>query len=279
MWRCFKTGRKGNFTSLYAHAENIPYFKAERNIILRNFEFQGEEIPKTLRPVKEQVELDTSNLEPITISSVDSDNPNLVKAWNFLFSRRLFNEVEEEEDAFFLCSEGRFANRIIIPFKNKEVVFFFQGRTLGDAVPKYLNPSVDIAPRASDLLYPYDENKDHLVVCEGPLDARSLQLQGVNATATIGSCVSPRQAEILSTFKGDIIMGYDNDEAGYKGLVRFDNLRKDMMMENFYICSPPQKYKDWNEAHVAEVPLSDWIQKNQKKFDFEYQAINQLFQE
>ena len=276
LWQCFKTGRSGNFIRLYAEEEGIPYFKAQTDLIIKNFEFLGEEVPEFDRP-EPQLELDTSKLIPITLSSANSHNKKELDAWSFLFGRNLFDLKEEETDAFYLCTEGRFKDRLIIPFRTWEgVVFYFQGRALYDMSPKYLNPSTEIAPKPSDILYPYDEEEDHLVVCEGPLDARSLQLQGVNATATIGSSISPRQAEILSTFEGEIILGYDNDEAGRRGIDKFDRTRKEKRMTGFEICPPPSGYKDWNEAHIDGEDLTQWIMDKTVAYDFEYQISNQL---
>ncbi len=258
LWQCFKTGRSGNFVRLYSEAEGIPYFRAQRDLLIKNFEFLGEEVPELDRP-ETKLELDTSKLIPINLDSVDSDNKKELDAWNFLFGRALFNLNEEEEAPFYLCTEGKFANRIIIPFKADDVVFYFQARALYDQTPKYLNPSTEIAPKPSDILYPYDEDEDYLVVCEGPLDALSLQRKGINATATIGSSVSLRQAEILSTFRGKIILGYDNDEAGQRGIDKFDRTRKEMRMTGFEVCPPPSGYKDWNEAHIAGEDMFSWI--------------------
>jgi DNA primase len=276
LWQCFKTGRSGNFVRLYAEEEGIPYFRAQRDLIIRNFEFLGEEVPELDR-TENQLELDTSKLTAITLSSGHSENKAVLDAWSFLWGRKLFNLDHEEQDAFYLCTEGRFKDRIIIPFKSDEgVVYYFQGRSLYDMSPKYLNPSTDIAPKPSDILYPYSESMDHLVVCEGPLDARALQLQGVNATATIGSSISHRQAEILSTFKGKIVLGYDNDTAGQRGIDKFDRTRKEMRMEGFEICPPPSGYKDWNEAHIANEDLFQWVMEKTTAYDFEYKINTSL---
>ena len=275
MWQCFKTGRSGNFVRLYSEAEGVPYFRAQRDLMIKNFEFLGEEVPELVSPQKE-LELDTSRLIPINLDSVDSENKKEVDAWSFLFGRSLFNLNEEEEAPFYLCTEGKFTDRIIIPFRSDDTVFYFQARALYDQSPKYLNPSTEIAPKPSDILYPYDEGEDYLVVCEGPLDALSLQRKGINATATIGSSISPRQAEILSTFEGKVILGYDNDEAGQRGIDKFDRTRKEMRMASFEICPPPSGYKDWNEAHIAGEDLFSWIMDKSQSYDFDYKSANML---
>lgn len=276
LWQCFKTGRSGNFISFYSTTENLPYFRAQKDLIIKNFEYLDLPIPELARPQNNQAEIDTSELEPITLSSGFSEDKNTLDAWNFLFSRNLFNKEEEEADAFYLCRTGKFKNRIIIPFRSDGVVYYFQGRALYDVTPKYLNPSIEVAPKPSDILYPYDEEQDHLVVCEGPLDARSLQLQGVNATCSIGSSVSYRQAEILSTFKGKIILGYDNDEAGNRGIRKFDRTRKELRLGEFEVCPPPPKYKDWNEAHIENFDLYEWLMERSEPYNFEYKAASEL---
>lgn len=276
LWQCFKTGRSGNFVSFYAHIENLPYFRAQRDIIIKNFDCQDGPVPELDRPAKDQIELDVSELEPITLSSAYSEDRTMLVAWSFLFGRKLFNQDFEEPDAFYLCNSGRFRNRIIIPFKNEGIVYYFQGRSISGDTPKYLNPSTEVAPKPSDILYPYNEEEDHLVICEGPLDARSLQLQGINATCTIGSSVSPRQAEILATFNGRIILGYDNDSAGQRGINKFDRTRKERMMKGFDICPPPAQYKDWNEAHIDNFDLFEWIMEKSCAYDFEYQIKAEL---
>ena len=105
MWQCFKTGRSGNFVRLYSEAEGIPYFRAQRDLMIRNFEFLGEEIPELDIPQKE-LELDTSRLIPINLESVDSENKKEVDAWSFLFGRSLFNLNEEEEALNRDCPEA-----------------------------------------------------------------------------------------------------------------------------------------------------------------------------
>jgi len=276
LWQCFKTSRSGNFVSLYAALQDIPYFKAQRQLILKNFEFQDQEFIQADQERKE-LELDTSKLIPINIESGYSDDPKLLNAWSQLWDRHLLTEVDAPEAEYYLCVEGKFANRIIIPFEKDGKTYYFQARALSDdQMPKYLNPSIDIAAKPSEILYPYDEDADHVVVCEGPLDAKSLQLQGVNATAAMKNIISPVQAEMLASFKGRVILGFDNDEAGRRGFDRFDKLRKYRNMDAFYVCSPPDGSKDWNEAHIKGENLSKWVTQKSSLYDFEYKALASL---
>lgn len=275
LWQCFKTGRSGNFVRLYAEAEKIPYFKANRDLLIKNFYFIGEDLPKQFKEER-QLELDTSRLIPLNIASGFSEDKDVLTAWNILYSRKLFNESNETEPEYYLCLDGRFRNRIIIPFSQNGVVYYFQARAIGDQRPKYLNLSTDMAPNPSEILYPYNEDAEYVVVCEGPLDAISLQLQGVNATATMKNTISPRQAEILSTFSGRIILGFDNDEAGERGIQAFNRLRKERRMNEFYVCPLPDKCKDWNDAHIKGVSLSQWVTEKSSLYDFDYKVMNEI---
>jgi len=275
LWQCFKTGRSGNFTRLYSEAEDIPYFRAYRDLMIRNFEFIGEDIPEQIKEER-QLELDTSKLIPLNIESGHSDDPDVLRAWSLLFERKLFSVEDPPAAEYYLCMDGKFQNRIIIPFKKDGVVYYFQGRALGDQRPKYLNPSIESAPNPSEILYPYNEDEDYVVVCEGPLDAKSLQLQGVNATATMKNYISPRQAEILSTFDGRVILGFDSDTAGVRGCQRFDELRRERLMDDFYVCPPPNGCKDWNEAHVKGESLHSWVMNESSLYNFEYKMINKI---
>ena len=126
LWQCFKTGRSGNFVRLYAEIEEIPYFRAYRDLMIRNFEFLGEDIPEQIKEER-QLELDTSKLVPLNIESGFSDDPSVLAAWSLLFERKLFTEDEVPEAEYYLCQEGKFANRIIVPFKKEGIVYYFQG--------------------------------------------------------------------------------------------------------------------------------------------------------
>ena len=191
------------------------------------------------------------------------------KAWAFLYERKLFN-LETNDRKYYVSTEGRYKGRLIIPFLSDDSqIFYFQARSLGGETPKYLNPS-EGWPKPSHILYPYDTEAEHLVVCEGPLDAVSLQLQGVNATCTMGCSVSEYQVEALKEFEGKIIIGYDNDDAGKRGVSKFDYLRRLKRMADLHICHPPVEVKDWNDAHIRGRDLKGFVDWHTKKYDYDY---------
>tara|TARA_R100001244_G_scaffold102152_1_gene76110 strand:- start:61 stop:1047 length:987 start_codon:yes stop_codon:yes gene_type:complete len=267
LWQCFKSGNKGNFIQIYAFLEGLTYNQAEGAILFKELD---EDFTKKIEPnipLQQQGE-EELYLLPVTVHDYESDNALVLKAWTFLYERKLFN-LETEDSKYYVSTQGRYAGRLIIPFEEDSEIFYFQARALGDETPKYLNPS-EGWPKPSQILYPYDAEGDRLVICEGPLDAISLQIQGINATCTMGCSVSEHQVEILRDFEGEIIIGYDNDDAGRRGVNKFDYLRKLKRMADLYICHPPSKVKDWNEAYIKGFNLQQFVNYHTEKYDYTY---------
>ena len=267
LWQCFKSGNRGNFVQIYAFLESITYNQAEAALLFKDLEG---DFPKKLeiKTPAPKVEREDLHLTPITVNDYETEDPLLQRAWTFLYERALFN-LDTGESRYYVSTQGRYKGRLIIPFEEDSEIFYFQARTLSDETPKYLNPS-EGWPKPSHILYPYDPEADHLVVCEGPLDAVSLQLQGVNATCTMGCSVSEYQVEALKEFEGKIIIGYDNDDAGKRGVNKFDYLRRIKRMANLYICHPPSEVNDWNEALIKGIDLSRFVTDHTKKYDYDY---------
>jgi len=276
LWQDFLSSETGNFIQLYSILEGKSYHASESVLLIKSlFKNDTKRIPQIKEKINKESKF-SSNLIKINSSSCYSEEPLVQEAWSFLFERKLL-DLKEDKLFYFVEKEGRYKNRLIIPFLKNEVMFYFQARALGDAFPKYLNPSVDEdILKPSTILYPYDEAGASLVVCEGPFDAISLQLQGINATCTMGCSVSEIQMEILKDFEGEIILGYDNDTAGCRGIQKFDRLRKCKMLGEISVCTPPPRFKDWNEAHVKDFDLKKWIDQESVKYDYEYKILNSL---
>jgi len=283
LWQCFKTGQKGNFIKLYSILEDIHYKAAESKLLFQGLESGKWDLWETTEPSVEAnkdivQKLDTSGFIPVNVHSYDSDNQLVVRAWKFLMDRRLFNLENFEEAPYYVSTEGKYRGRLIVPFKDYDgEVFFFQARSLMHGVsPKYLNPSTENGVKSSNILYPFDFEADHLCICEGPSDAISLNLAGLNATCTVGSTISNVQMQTLREFEGEIILTYDNDEAGLRGITKFDVLRKKYMVPSFSVCLAPEKYKDWNDAFINHEDLYTWVMKEKYEYTFENKSLRSL---
>lgn len=270
LWQCFKSGEVGDFYKLVSILERVSVKVALSMFSVESFLSESPRQPQEdsassvrVKPLKQVTKI-THDMDPT--------DPTSSKAWMFIDSRKLW----ESRIPFYVTTDKAYRNRIIIPLTEYKNIPFFQARALDDTMhPKYIN-SLNI--KKSSMLYPYSHSKDKILVCEGPLDAISLQIQGVNATATMGCKISGWQAKMLSQTPGKIILAFDNDSAGINGIKHFERLRKQCGMQEFFFCFPPKKYKDWNEAHMADVNLSNYINENTMSFDFEFQINNALKQ-
>ena len=283
LWQCFKTGKRGNFIKLYSLLEDITYKAAECKLLFEGIEsgmwsLWEEKQKKSIDEPVLRTSLDTSSFLPVNIDSYDTNNQLVLRAWKFLMDRGLLNTDEYVEDPFYVAPTGKYRGRLIIPFKDYEGnIFFFQGRSLMNGVsPKYLNPNSENGVKSSNILYPFDFEADHLCICEGPTDAISLKLNGLNATCTIGSTISNVQMQALNEFEGELILTYDSDAAGQRGIAKFDHLRKKYMLPTFSICTAPPQYKDWNEAHIGKEDLLAWVMKNKYEYTDENKLLSLL---
>ena len=283
LWQCFKSGNTGNFISLYAKLENKTYKNSYNDLLLKDL---TEDRPKNLSiELKQEAEInahktlmtETGGI-PISADSL-CDDDEVMTAWDYVYKRKLFDLSKDPKDTqFYLGTKGKWSGRLIIPFKNEdEEVFFFQGRSLDGAHPKYLSCE---GIKASNILYPFKDDAPYVVVCEGPIDAICLQRQGINATCTMTNKSSETQirqlADAASTSGMKIVVGYDNDKAGQYGLIKFEELRRKFLLNKIYTVHPPKGYKDWGEMHENSVDIKSHIDENMVRVDFSYEVISKL---
>lgn len=254
LWQCFKTSKKGNFISLYAKLENIPYKLAYDKFILQAFLAEDSKVKPPEPVVKNE---DTSSFKLVTSNTVAQDATTSL-AWLCLYERGLW-DFEGQERVFYAATDGMFKDRVIIPYDIKGHMTFFQGRALLHGMsPKYLHArSIPV----SNVLYPFNyESMEPLFVCEGAFDAITLQNLGFNATTTLSCSVSKTQIEQLKHYQGPIIVAYDADSAGTRGVYRFDDLRRGQRMATIYVAKPKDS-KDWNEMYLKmkadKISLTD----------------------
>lgn len=272
LWTDFKSGEKGNFIQLVSHVESLDYKTAAHYVRKIAYKAGGDLF--NLKPTIENkpievartIEKDKRDWFPVHPSRDIKSPSKLVRdAAQFARSRKLTSQL------FFVGSAGKYYNRIIIPYFNKnDEVFYFQARSLDGKEPKYLNPSKALyGIKTSEILYPFDERKDYVVVAEGPLDAMSLRAAGFNSTCTQGSKMSVFQARALKGKK--VILAYDNDTAGMQGTsISVDKLLA-QRNSNIYYLRPPCNYKDWNEFWMVsnQTEFGVYVTNNLRSFDFE----------
>jgi len=137
--------------------------------------------------------------------------------------------TDEELTVGFLCGKSRkngklfdyFRGRIMFPIINTSGdVIAFGGRVIKkDDTPKYLNSSDTPAFKKSRNLFALNFAKskcaEQIILCEGYMDVVTLHGAGFEyAVATLGTAITPEQANMLKDYTKRVIISYDSDEAG-----------------------------------------------------------------
>ena len=129
-----------------------------------------------------------------------------------------------------------YRNRIIFPIYNDSMKLVgFGGRTIekDSSIPKYVNsPDSKIFKKGKELfgLYNKGENirkKGLAILMEGYLDVLTAHKYGFNnSIASLGTSFTNEQAELLKKYTQNVIIAYDNDDAGTEAIIKAANILK-----------------------------------------------------
>ena len=122
----------------------------------------------------------------------------------------------------------RFRNRAIFPILNEGgKVVAFGARALDGSEPKYLNSPETPVYQKGRTLYGLSWAKDavrregRIVLVEGYLDvARAIESGVAEVAATCGTALTTNHARLLRRFTENVVMNFDQDEAGQKASTR-----------------------------------------------------------
>ena len=122
---------------------------------------------------------------------------------------------------------GYFYDRIMIPIVSiNGKIIGFGGRTINSTEPKYLNsPESDVFSKRNILFGAYNikkrkQNTDNIILCEGYMDVIALYKFGYAAVASLGTAVSEKQIDLLTTLSKNIFVVFDGDQAGKNATLR-----------------------------------------------------------
>ena len=123
-------------------------------------------------------------------------------------------------------SYATFRNRVMFPVIDvRGNVTGFSGRIIGDGEPKYLNTRETPVFSKGRLLFGLNlarkSKQDYFILVEGNVDVVSLHQAGFDsAVASLGTSLTKEQAQLLSRYKKEVVLAYDNDGAGLKASQR-----------------------------------------------------------
>lgn len=119
-----------------------------------------------------------------------------------------------------------FRNRVMVPIINvRGQIVAFGGRVLDDTKPKYVNTSDTLVYKKSlgvfALNFAKNGNDGSLMIVEGYMDVIALHQAGfTNTVAALGTAFTPEMAKLLSRYASEILLCFDNDDAGQKATKR-----------------------------------------------------------
>jgi len=148
------------------------------------------------------------------------------KLYQFLKSKN-YSATAIEKSGLILKegNKDRFRERIIFPIIDKfNRTIAFGGRTLTDAIPKYLNSPETIIFDKSSNLYGINllkTNPQELIITEGYVDVIALHKIGFeNTLATLGTALSQNHIIISWKYNNEPIICFDGDNAGKRAATR-----------------------------------------------------------
>jgi hypothetical protein len=195
----------------------------------------------------------TLPLGSLRIRDLVDDMPDkLIPIIEYIYSRSL---TIDDYDFYWTPEEG-FNNRLIIPYFYRGNIVGYCGRRIDDGKPKYL------AEQQPGYVFNLDnqhEDRKFVIVCEGPLDAIS-----IDAVSILGSEISQAQRQLIQQLNKEVIVVPDRDHAGKK-LVNY-------AIEYGWSVSFPDwnsDIKDINDSvqKCGKVPTLLNIIKNVESFD------------
>jgi len=155
----------------------------------------------------------------------------------------------------------KFRNRLMFPVIDvKGDVVAFGGRVLDKSEPKYMNTTETIVYSKRRNLYGINlakkTKRPNLILCEGNIDVITLHQAGFdNAVASMGTALTTEQTKILSRYTKELVLCFDNDNAGQLATQKNIELLKDSEF-NVRILQLPRRLAD---GEYVKQDVDDFI--------------------
>ena len=161
------------------------------------------------------------------------------EAYAYLVDRK----IDPWSYPFYWCPRTGFNNRLIIPFLYKGEIVGWTARAFSDAKPKYLSEQ---QPGYVFNLDAQHNNRQFVIVCEGPFDAIS-----IDGCALLGAEIKDSQNWLLKQLNKEIVLVPDRDKAGLLTLEQALDYGWSVSMPDW-----PDDVKDVNDAIIKLGRLS-----------------------
>lgn len=176
-----------------------------------------------------------------------------------------------------------FRNRVMTPIIDVRGNFIaFGGRVLDDSKPKYINtPDTLVYKKTNEVFglnYAKDSGKDSLILCEGYMDVIAMHQAGfTNAVAGCGTALTNEQVRLLSRYAKEIILVYDNDEAGQKALNKAISLFEQVDIKISIPTLSGGKDPDEIIKNLGRARFADMLENSSNEVEFAIMKLRRGF--
>lgn len=228
LWNCHVCGEKGDIFKLPMKLDNTDFVTAVRKIAgVIGISINGLEVimptNDVTRSLKDFVRIMNKNKkekfdeyelpEGREIASYRGFGEFTLQHFNVQYVENLRVKKRDSELHYSL------RNRVVFPivFQGKTIGYSAR-RTVSTEYAKWIHQPNEI--KTGNILYNYDNilESEVVVVCEGIMDVIACWEVGIDAVCSFGSSLSDEQINLLLMLSADIVMCYDADEAGQKGI-------------------------------------------------------------
>lgn len=164
---------------------------------------------------------------------LDNVPEKLFPVLEYISSRKMYLDYYP----FYWTPKIGFSNRLIIPFYKDGVIVGYTARAVNDAKPKYISEQ---QPGYVFNLDNQHDDREFIIVCEGPFDAIS-----IDGCALLGAEIKDSQNWLLKQLGKEIVLVPDKDEAGEKTVEQAIEHGWSVSMPNW-----PNGIKDTNDALI-----------------------------
>ena len=200
---------------------------------------------------------------------------------SYLKSKKYSEEEIEKAGLIIKQKDGtryydRFRNRIMFPIINtRGKVIGFGGRVKDKLQqPKYLNsPDTPVFLKGMNL-YGLNSAVKHsrnskIILVEGYMDVISLYQSGINyCVASLGTALTPSQAQLLNRYSSEVYICYDSDNAGINAADKAIEILKDEGVNAKVIILPNCKDPDEYINKYGKDDFESLIDKSLSYIDF-----------
>ncbi len=170
-----------------------------------------------------------------------------------------------------------FSDRVMFPIMDlKGNVIAFGGRIMTDIKPKYLNTAETPVFNKRKNLFAMNFAKNHvkgqIILVEGYMDVIALHQAGFEtAVATLGTALTPEQANKIKQYCEEVVICYDSDQAGKNATLRAINILRPAGLRIKVVHVPNGKDPDeFIKSYGEQGPSRYGLLLEQAPNDIEY---------